>query len=1101
MTMNNSTHRIKGSGGVIIDSERFLELPKAPLKVNPDVIRAGMIRYNKAWKAFEGALEYSDGSLKYNRFAHLDDNGKLLTSQLPDYVVSGLNYKGTYDPVIDDVDPPRILNEYHPLEKPSANTNGYYFIVRGLFDQAVKHFIENKPTKSPVVFTPPNPSNPSAQWIEIKYYFKESSEFNASSVTASFGRVIKSKIPASGHDGLLSLAKDNELGVFDTKNNIPAETALADGDWILSANNDWIRNRSHRTSILSSEVYFDERNYLESKRIMPASTSPMVQSFLDAILMTHLQRTGDSMYDSGDIGSGRLALVYGNAKLPAISFNNKPYDPSTNNGTNPTQWSDSSTGLYRLEAGGIGLSVTGTARLNITDSQLTFFQNDKLKLNETPSFELSHPSNTSKIGLSAFKDIFYVLLDRTQKIEISKLKTILRNDSVEMTGNATVYENLTVRGNAGVGSDLKVDKNTILGTSSANNLTVNATSNFNANADFKQNVTIEKVLVSKDNVEIGTEENKCSKTLTVFNKTSFNCDVTINDSDMNINGSLNVRDNLNVKGNTVLGTIGAYDETKTVSIAHKTNIDAPTKISNTLNVTGNTTIGTDCKNETLIKSKLTVSCDVLMNAKMNVKGISTFDNNATINKNLTVVGETTLTGITTMKNNVNIDNPESTVLVKSKNVLFDNQEGSITIDPSITMNNISTFNKNIFIKGNTTVIEFNETSLKTTDSANNGKFNNLIINADKLLLTDKSNKQFSEVSAFGLQLPLYSKLLNTEGVNGAFVRDDKDYVYQKKQGKWVRFGTTLYYDFNIKREDWKFDSENNSYYIKLQNKAGLKILSIQTYMEYKGALKLIDLNNTLILKDSFRLEIFDVPPFNGCTRIIYADDPEDYPSLEISLNQEPLIVRVAKGTSIMDFTSFEDGMYFKVNDSNDKFTTNTYPNGLENDSIISVYNAKDFTWKDSVLEVISFGETVTNISFMGLSREINITPVLPPQITTLDSTFKDIHVKYTGVERWDTSNIKSFNNTFENSTYICDITTWNVSNANSLKETFKGSNINQDLSAWETLNIVYMNSTFENAGDFVQDISSWLTLSVENHSKFDLNTSDEWTTEMKPKFK
>lgn len=67
-----SINRIRGDGGVIIDSKSFLELPKAPSKETADVIRSGMIRYNKEWKSFEGVLDFEDGSMAYRRFANLD---------------------------------------------------------------------------------------------------------------------------------------------------------------------------------------------------------------------------------------------------------------------------------------------------------------------------------------------------------------------------------------------------------------------------------------------------------------------------------------------------------------------------------------------------------------------------------------------------------------------------------------------------------------------------------------------------------------------------------------------------------------------------------------------------------------------------------------------------------------------------------------------------------------------------------------------------------------------------------------------------------------------------------------------------------------------
>ena len=72
-----SAYTIKGAEGVVINSTYFLELPKAPTKQTTYAERAGMIRYNSEWKAFEGVIEFTDGSVNYRRFAQLDENGQL----------------------------------------------------------------------------------------------------------------------------------------------------------------------------------------------------------------------------------------------------------------------------------------------------------------------------------------------------------------------------------------------------------------------------------------------------------------------------------------------------------------------------------------------------------------------------------------------------------------------------------------------------------------------------------------------------------------------------------------------------------------------------------------------------------------------------------------------------------------------------------------------------------------------------------------------------------------------------------------------------------------------------------------------------------------
>lgn len=122
-----SASTIKGAEGVIINSTYFLELPKAPTKQTTYAERAGMIRYNSEWQAFEGVLAFTDGSVAYRRFANLDENGQLLTSQLPDSVTSNMQWVGTYSPISDDIDPP-VDATYAKLPAASSSNSGQYFL-------------------------------------------------------------------------------------------------------------------------------------------------------------------------------------------------------------------------------------------------------------------------------------------------------------------------------------------------------------------------------------------------------------------------------------------------------------------------------------------------------------------------------------------------------------------------------------------------------------------------------------------------------------------------------------------------------------------------------------------------------------------------------------------------------------------------------------------------------------------------------------------------------------------------------------------------------------------------------------------------------------
>lgn len=131
-----SAYRIKGEDGVIIESTNYLELPKGSDTGRPTNPRIGMIRYNtnannRGVEAVVLVESQGNQALEWRRIAHLDVDGKLLTSQLPSSITGSLTYKGTWDASINDVnetsadiDPP-----LDPLPAP-ANRIGQYYIVR-----------------------------------------------------------------------------------------------------------------------------------------------------------------------------------------------------------------------------------------------------------------------------------------------------------------------------------------------------------------------------------------------------------------------------------------------------------------------------------------------------------------------------------------------------------------------------------------------------------------------------------------------------------------------------------------------------------------------------------------------------------------------------------------------------------------------------------------------------------------------------------------------------------------------------------------------------------------------------------------------------------
>lgn len=471
-----SINRIRGDGGVIIDSQAFLELPKAPTKETADVVRSGMIRYNKGWKAFEGVLDFEDGSMAYRRFANLDANGKLLTSQLPDSVTSGLQFVGTYNPIPDDIDPPLAQT---PLPAPSPSLNGDYYVVRGIMDAAQAHYEANNPQTSPVTFTPTNPTG-QGNWIEILYYVDSNPNISgAKLVTYAFARIITAFIPSTGHDGLENLATDTDL-TKPFASGVPMnQTALSDGDWIIITEDKNIRLRQSRTSISAASVLYDNTVMIANHRQFRTNAGT-VQTSIDNVVIECLRRTGDSMYNDGTDGSGRFGVVYGSAAAPALTFNNNPFDPTNNPGNDPTKWSDANTGIFHPADDAIGFTTAGTERVRINNGTLTLFQTTATPA-ATPVIRFDNASNTN-VGISASSNI--ISLSSMNKIQVE-----FKNGESHFHGNIIVDGSTSLTGDLNAGNitasgNLVVKGNTTLGDTTGDTITVNGVSTYNANTNF-----------------------------------------------------------------------------------------------------------------------------------------------------------------------------------------------------------------------------------------------------------------------------------------------------------------------------------------------------------------------------------------------------------------------------------------------------------------------------------------------------------------------------------------------------------------------------------------------------------------------------------------
>ena len=130
-----STYRIKGDDGVIIDSTKYLELPKGTDNGRPAKARPGMIRYNAddRHRGIEASVIVETAgtkSLEWRRVAHLDADGKLLTSQLPSSITGSLVYKGTWDAAINDVNETAADTSLTDRLPTAVGHTGWYYIVR-----------------------------------------------------------------------------------------------------------------------------------------------------------------------------------------------------------------------------------------------------------------------------------------------------------------------------------------------------------------------------------------------------------------------------------------------------------------------------------------------------------------------------------------------------------------------------------------------------------------------------------------------------------------------------------------------------------------------------------------------------------------------------------------------------------------------------------------------------------------------------------------------------------------------------------------------------------------------------------------------------------
>ncbi|WP_434329638.1 BspA family leucine-rich repeat surface protein [Mycoplasma capricolum subsp. capricolum] len=124
-----------------------------------------------------------------------------------------------------------------------------------------------------------------------------------------------------------------------------------------------------------------------------------------------------------------------------------------------------------------------------------------------------------------------------------------------------------------------------------------------------------------------------------------------------------------------------------------------------------------------------------------------------------------------------------------------------------------------------------------------------------------------------------------------------------------------------------------------------------------------------------------------------------------------------------------------------------------------------FTNDKGEIQIEQFPETVCKVP-----------ESLPKQITSLKNAFKNnINITISGIEHWDTSNVKNMNRMFARAkNFNQDISKWDVSKVETMNGMFKSAKkFNQPIGNWNTSNVTDMSGMFYWAYKSKQDISKW----------------------------
>ena len=104
-------------------------------------------------------------------------------------------------------------------------------------------------------------------------------------------------------------------------------------------------------------------------------------------------------------------------------------------------------------------------------------------------------------------------------------------------------------------------------------------------------------------------------------------------------------------------------------------------------------------------------------------------------------------------------------------------------------------------------------------------------------------------------------------------------------------------------------------------------------------------------------------------------------------------------------------------------------------------------------------------------------------ITDMEDLFRDSkRVDFSGIEKWDTSKVKTMNGMFSDAhCFNHNINDWNVSNVENMRYMFANTPFNQPLDKWSVSRVANMSGMFCNT-PFNQPLNDWDTSSVTNMS-------------------